>query len=743
MGATMTNSHGGWRRWMFPVLLCACLAALSFVPGPPARAAAVPPGYERVAESRHLVLYCHMRTGAIAVEDRRTGYVWRSVVDRDAYDEYGVNEANETWKMYMSSLLTMTYTDLSASRENSTNRIFAADPSARIDVNKTKAGVSVNVGFPSVGIGVTLLMSLEQDSLTVRIPAELIRQEQHFGLISLELMPFFGAADRRTEGYIFYPDGSGALMKYDRKERRAPSADALKLYVYSPKQVDLDAYASMDKTGKQPVMLPVYGVKNGTSAMLAANTVGEEDTQINIYPDGYVVPLNRAGFEFHYRHFYNMYLSNITVHGTNIAKNLTISKADKEWVRSDREVKWFFLAGESANYSGMAQAYRSELVRQGGLNRAIRPGARIPLAIDLFGGIMEDRMLWDRFIAMTTFAQAQNIVDEAGRAGADDIEVMLRGWTKGGYGRYSANPGQPDARLGGPEGLRRLADELNGNGTKLYLTTDVIHADGGLLSGRNMARGGDRQPLSNWFRSLFLLKPSTAARSIGTLAEQLDGYGSAYAAFDDIGRFLYHDYSEAQPSGRKQTVAAWTSEMAAAFARSGALAVEGGNRYVLPYASRLYNIPLVSSLYPLGDESVPFFQMVVHGYIPYSSDPGNLAADLAVQKLKWVEYGSMPHFELTYEPSVRLQKTAYNTLFTSHYTEWIRIAADMYREFNERLGPVWDEPMTGHERKAEGVYKTTYGNGTAVYVNYNNERVVADGHTVEAMDYTVVRGRAT
>lgn len=72
------------------------------------------------------------------------------------------------------------------------------------------------------------------------------------------------------------------------------------------------------------------------------------------------------------------------------------------------------------------------------------------------------------------------------------------------------------------------------------------------------------------------------------------------------------------------------------------LRIEGGNIYTLKYADYLFNIPVKSSGYHIGNETIPFFQMVVHGMIPYTSEPGNLAYDLKKQKLQWIEYGCLP-----------------------------------------------------------------------------------------------------
>ena len=69
----------------------------------------------------------------------------------------------------------------------------------------------------------------------------------------------------------------------------------------------------------------------------------------------------------------------------------------------------------------------------------------------------------------------------------------------------------------------------------------------------------------------------------------------------------------------KRQLQSYVEGLALAREQLGKIAVTGGSSYVLPYASRLSDIPDKDSRYFVNDESVPFFQMVVHGYIDYLS----------------------------------------------------------------------------------------------------------------------------
>ena len=52
--------------------------------------------------------------------------------------------------------------------------------------------------------------------------------------------------------------------------------------------------------------------------------------------------------------------------------------------------------------------------------------------------------------------------------------------------------------------------------------------------------------------------------------------------------------------------------------------ITGGNAYALPYADQIVNVPMESSHFNIVDETVPFYQMVIHGSIDYAGSPINL-----------------------------------------------------------------------------------------------------------------------
>lgn len=163
----------------------------------------------------------------------------------------------------------------------------------------------------------------------------------------------------------------------------------------------------------------------------------------------------------------------------------------------------------------------------------------------------------------------------------------------------------------------------------------------------------------------------------------------------------------------------------------------GGNAYALPYLSHITNAPLSGSGFKLEDEEIPFYQMVIRGFIEYAGAPYNLSTYTNEKQyvLKNLEYGAGVYFEWIYEPNYKVKDSEYNHLYAVNYKLWLDKASEIYQEVNAVLRSVRNERITTHDKLDEGVFKTVYENGIYVIVNYNQTQVTVEGRTVEAESY--------
>ena len=103
------------------------------------------------------------------------------------------------------------------------------------------------------------------------------------------------------------------------------------------------------------------------------------------------------------------------------------------------------------------------------------------------------------------------------------------------------------------------------------------------------------------------------------------------------------------------------------------------------------------------------------------------------------EYGAGLSFTVMKESSFALQKTLYTEYYGSDYDAWRDRMVEYYTRYNSELGHVFNQEMVDHQNISGTLSVTTYADGTKVYVNYDFEDATADGQTIPARDYLVVR----
>ncbi|PYI57492.1 DUF5696 domain-containing protein [Paenibacillus flagellatus] len=676
--------------------------------------------YAKVAETSRLALYADPVTSNIAVKDAATGAVWMSASDAPG-DKLG---GSQLLKDGAKAAFNVTFADTGRPIHEliRTNSVANAPKTA---MERIPGGVRFAYEYAAYGVGFAIDYTLDGDKLRVAVPDASVRETGRVVLVSLEPLPNFGAGTDEDDGYVLYPDGSGAITTF--KPSHPTYTKPYSARVYGP-----DDGVTAGREGEENAYLPVFGVRKNGAAFVAYMTGGEYDANVNFYPSGYVVNLNRVSAEWTFRRSFS----------AAIRKDQSVLNVERERSGSDFALDYVFLQPGRTEYADMAAAYRSYLLDSGKLVRRIRPGAPLPLALDLFMGVKEERVLRDRLVKATDFAQAKRMLERLQSAGVRSMSVVARGWMADGYGivpdRFGASK-----ELGGVAGLRELSAFARDNGHDLFLSVNLLDArsgNPGFSEQRDSVKAPNRLPVTNDFGTRFLMNAAQAYARFEADGGELAGYGAG-VEFARLGETVVNDYNDRARLTRGQSAERWMALIDKARSMSGKTAVRGGNGYAFRAADRLSGIPMRSSGYVYTDESVPFVQLVLHGYVPYSDDiPHNLHYDAKEHVLKWVEYGGMPYFELTAIGPEPLRYTRYNELFSSAFDEWEPEVVRLYKELQTKLGDVWAQPMTGHRRLAEGVYETVYESGVRTVVNYGKTAYRSGDIAVGPQSYEVFRG---
>jgi hypothetical protein len=691
-------------------------AALGDWPALGERNPGVPGDYDLVGESGTLRLYLKRATSALIVEDKRNGRLWRNS-PADLKDN---SKISAVWRRRIESPILVNYSGPDRGQAKVTN-----PQTMQMDYAPVEGGARATYRFPAEGFELGVVYAVRDDCLQVTLPAdEIVESKAGNGLASVAVLSFFGATHDGEEGYIFFPDGSGALVRYTTSHPAA--VQEISTVIYGADEIS----TSSDSHFQQPAVLPVFGQVSGDAAFVGMITQGDFDASIAMARSGQGLDYNHTWANFIFR---RKGLFSLTG-----AQPTRLFEPDR--IGGDRQVRYCFLAGERANYVGMATRYREFLIRERG---ARRMAAQPPLMhLAFFMGIERKTWFLRDLIAMTTFAEAQTILAQLAAAGVARVDVTLVNWNQGGVGgRYPQRlPVEP--RLGGEGGLRALAADIRQRRQRLFLQDNYLNLRPeaqGVVPYLDAIRGVDGLPVSAGAQAYFLNAQVALRQFAAHDMPAMTGLGAGGLWLDDFAGLAVPDTNDRYPLSRENFAASWMQISDLAREEFGAAAMTGGNGYAIPHADALIAVPMDSTHYDLSDETVPFYQIVAHGLLSYTGEPYNLHNDGRRTFLHQVEYGAVPLFVLTEANSALLYRTEANGLWSTQYSFWRDELIRQYRQM-EPLAPLTDQFIAGHARLAEDVYQTTYEDGTRVVVNYSTQPYAAGPLAVPAEDFVVIPG---
>lgn len=692
----------------------------------------------KALENERYILYIDERTGNLRIMDKTTQQQWLGSPQLESTVMPNVKKFTEV-------PVHIRYTE----GADITQAYPLKDGDSSVAVKILADTVQVRVSFDALKLSFDLEYRLTDNGFEVSIPQGSIQEQGAARLTSIEPLPFFHAATEQDKGAILLPDGSGALLEF--REVHPAYLRGYSEYIYGSDPTFIKQNHDIVESQwvhalapKQSITLPVFGIYRNDSGFLAIVTQGEMDAKINGVPAGVrAINLYRASTEFMIRKDDIIFVGN----------SGQIPYYQGQQIEGDRSVRYVLLEGEDAGYVGMAKAYRNYLLQE----EVIKPISQEtqPLQVHVLGGILRDEIIGSTFIKMTTFEQVKQMIDAYASQGVTDLELTLDGWSKNGlYGNQPAHF-PVERHLGGAKGLRDLERYAGERGVTIYLKANYVRAysdSGGMNKNKDAVRSINQEilkhanyyisnPWNNDDEMFYLMKPQRVFdRHISKEAGKFAELGIGGVQFKYFGDMLYSDEDKKSAIDRKSTAKMYLSALDLFREQVGRTAVDYGFGYTFGHVDRIDHAPLDSSHFVYTDRTVPFYQLVVHGLIPYVSSPVNLYDDSRNQLLRAVEYGALPSYELTAEPTSKLQRTMGDRLFSSALAHWLESSASLHLELKQVYGAIMNEQMVNHEELQRGVYRTTYANGTQTIVNYNSHDVTVAGQTVKKQSYLLLGG---
>ena len=362
---------------------------------------------------------------------------------------------------------------------------------------------------------------------------------------------------------------------------------------------------------------------------------------------------------------------------------------------------------------------------------------------------------------MTDAKEAEEIIDTLSGQNVNNIRVRLSGWFNNGINHNVAKKVKVEKSVATKKELKALQNKLEDLGGDLYPEVGfqlVPYAGKDYSKVKEASRYVFGQVCSwsdynratlrmfNAYDSGWYLvnSPNALPSQMNKFIKNYNQVGLNNIALRDTGVYLSSDKNKRRSIDRETSKLIVNEQMNKLKETRDEMMVAGGNAYTFGYAKHLVDIPTKANDFYIVDENVPFYEMIIHGFMDYAGTPINLIEgyDKQTALLNMIESGSAPYFTWSYKKSNEVDNTAYETYYSICYKDWLDEGVELYNKVNEVISPVRDSKIIGHEVIAEGIRKVTYENGTSIYVNYTDKDYRAEGIQIGAKDYVVGGARS-
>ena len=593
---------------------------------------------------------------------------------------------------------------------------------------------------------VTIEYRLDGGDFVVSLPYQEMRYRAEYPITAVTVLPMFGAAGTSDEGFMFIPEGGGALIRYNNGKLSQTSYYA-NMYGWDWGSERTEVVSETKNT------FPVFGMTRDGGSFIC------------IMEDAASYGGVQADISMRYNS-YNWICAKYTVlhsdkYNVSAKTARLVYMFEKELPDDTVVQRYRFL--DSDSYVDMASAYGDYLRAKYPEMSESSVNEDMPITVEMIGAIdkkvVKLGMPVDSVTATTTFSQATEIIRDLVRDGVKNLNVRYTGWCNGGVNQKVLSSVKVLNELGGAKGMELLINDAKNIGVPLYFDGISCFAyKSGILQGfipfRDAARFTTREQIKLYPYSaitflpmdgdamdpFYLVEPHYAQEKASNLIRDLKNRNAYGVAFRDIGYILSGDYNPRGTTTREQVKQMNLDTVMEAKNAGEKVMIKEGYDFVMPYADMITDMDLDGIPYSIIDENVPFYQIAIHGAVNYTGQAINLDSDWQTELLRCAEYGAGLNFSFMAEDAKVLQDTFHTNYYGSTYDLWKEDAAKIITDYQTAMAGLNNQRITGHEILTGDVTVTAYESGEKVYVNYGMEDYAAAGVTVPARSYIVTGG---
>ncbi len=666
------------------------------------------------------------------------------------------DDASFVNKKYTDSTVAENYKELlpsaakGASQLRKLNKYFEAAGFTNEDYLREMENSGVEGAVP-ISFEIPLEYRLNGDAVDVSIPMSQVVENGGGAIFRIQLLRYFGAAGKDENGYMLVPNGSGSLIYFNNGKT---TADNYSEYMYGIDPLAAE-YTVLENTENPKMAL--YGLFREKSGIFATIEDGASLAYLNA---GIAGKINE--YNYVYPTFVMRGNDKLSMFGAT-GNEADIPIVEKNFYDANLTVKYTMLPEEDASYVGAANYYRNRLLDEGVLTAKEETDGDIKFYYDVLGGVDMTKFIlgtqYQGLYAMTTFEEAQEMSDDLKGLGVSNQVMNFQGWMNRGYYHDVVDKLKIPHALGSKLSLGTLNDTLERNGGIFYADVALQQvtyvskrysennetaryygggyiAEFGLVNPSTLRRTSGLGYEENHY---YLISPKFLPRYVNSLASKIQNYNVDGISLRDLGNELHSDKKRTNVISREQALDVVLDSLAKLSDTGKKLLVNDGNDYSFAYADDIINAPLTDNDYYIVDETVPFYEMLIHGSIDYSGSAINLSDsyDRAELVLNLIETGASPHFMFSAKNSSEIKNTGLNRFCSTTYESWKNDALEIYTEVNEALKDVKDSMIVNHEIVNDHLRIVTYENGVKIYVNTGTKDESVDGVTVPARAYAI------
>jgi len=622
--------------------------------------------------------------------------------------------------------------------------LFAQTGYTYDDYSEDVSLYSVPEGADKPAFNITLRYMLDGKSLVLNVPYDRIAYRSAYPITQLSLLPYMGAGGINDEGYLLVPDGSGALIYFNNKKQTqiAYNNDVYGWDEATPR----DAIVNDNKA-----LFPVFGIQKNGKAMLCVIEEGSSYAGV------------RADVSGRNSSWNNVYPQFTIVHG---AKMDISGRSDRSVFLYERNLP----AGENITlrytpcaqdgYVGLAKEYRSWLMQKYP-SLGSRPENGVPIAIEIVGAVNKTQhrlgVPLDLPLKLTSYKESEDMINDFAKWGWKNVRIKLTGWFNRSVEHTIPGKIKLISEIGNKKDFQKMTFTAGENGYEIFPEADFLYIKNvKLFDGFDLYRDAaryvnrkriEKYPFSfvwfgeriRWGKLSYLARPAYMMSLIDKFSRKSAKFNLYNIAFRSLGAKLSGDYHEKRLVSREASMKMRQEKLNELSGKGTGIMLNTGYAYAVPWANIITDMAIDDQGFGITDVSVPFYQIVLHGLVPYTGPAINLAEDYTANLLKTIESGAGLYFSFMTEETTVLQETKFRQFYANEYDKWSPDANALYQKFTADFAGLYDQAITNHIIISKGLTLTEYEDGRHVIVNSTDNAVNYEGVVISAYSYMVLR----